>query len=180
MAVTDGRDLERAEPSLLLWILVWSELAVFTVLLIAFLVMSLIYRDMFAEARIHLDARLASVNTLVLLVSGWQAAEAARSSKLASIRLHLCIAAGLGLVFAAIKFLEYAAEWPFVGLPHLQSFFEIYFLITGFHLVHVVFLAALMTLIAWRPKPESVAAVTLVWHVVDLVWLVIFPVVYLG
>ena len=54
-----------------------------------------------------------------------------------------------------------------------------YFLVTGFHLAHVAFLPVLMLLSAIRPKAETAGALATFWHVVDLVWLVLFPVLYL-
>ncbi|OCP00627.1 hypothetical protein BC374_21160 [Ensifer sp. LC13] len=69
---------EETTDTLLLWVLVWSELAAFGILLIGFLVGGLIQPDPFAATRLHLDPLLAGINTLVLLTSGWQAALATR------------------------------------------------------------------------------------------------------
>lgn len=172
---------EREEDGdLVLWILVWSELAAFGVLLCGFMAMSLIHPESFTLAKLHLDARLASLNTLVLITSGWLAAEAARAGSMQIRRLALTASAVLGLAFAAIKLVEYQGELRYAGDATFHAFFELYFLITGFHLAHVIFLALLMLVVARRPIPSNVALVTTVWHVIDIVWLVIFPVVYLG
>jgi nitric oxide reductase NorE protein len=165
---------------LVLWILVWSELVAFGVLLSGFMVMSFLHPESFSFAKLHLDVRLASVNTLVLITSGWLAAEAARADTDRTRRLALVGAAVLGFVFAAIKFAEYSAELRFAGDATFNSFFELYFMITGFHLAHVMFLGLVMLLVARRPERSNVALVTTVWHVIDIVWLVIFPIVYLG
>lgn len=69
---------DRAEDDLLLWILVWSELIAFAILLIAFIVMSIINVEGVAQLRAHLSPGLAATNTVVLLMSGWQAAVAVR------------------------------------------------------------------------------------------------------
>ncbi|OKP72984.1 NorE accessory protein for nitric oxide reductase, partial [Ensifer adhaerens] len=53
------------------------------------------------------------------------------------------------------------------------------FLVTGFHLLHVVFGAFVLIIVAWRPKPGNVELITTLWHVIDLVWIVMFPLVYL-
>jgi len=58
--------------------------------------------------------------------------------------------------------------------------FELYLLITGFHLAHVLFVAILLLMVAWRPAPRPVETVATIWHLVDLVWLLILPVIYLG
>ena len=74
MAVIAGETEARGEgDDLVLWILVWSELAAFGILLAGFLVMSLMHPESFSAAKLHLDARLASLNTLVLIASGWLA-----------------------------------------------------------------------------------------------------------
>ena len=57
---------------------------------------------------------------------------------------------------------------------------ELYLLITGFHLAHVLFVALLLLAVAWRPARREVATVATIWHLIDLVWLLILPVVYLG
>jgi nitric oxide reductase NorE protein len=171
---------EEADGDLVLWILVWSELVAFGVLLSGFLVMSFLHPESFSLAKLHLDARLASFNTLVLITSGWLAAEAARSKSEGIRRLTLSGSAALGFVFVAIKVWEYQGELRFVGDATFNAFFELYFMITGFHLAHVLFLSLLMLLIARRPELSNVRLVTTVWHVIDIVWLVIFPIVYLG
>jgi nitric oxide reductase NorE protein len=174
-----GRD-DEADGDLVMWILVWSELVAFGVLISGFLVMSWLHPESFSLAKLHLDARLASINTLVLITSGWLAAEAARSDSEKIRRLTLVGSAALGFVFVAIKLLEYHGELRFVGDATFNAFFELYFMITGFHLAHVLFLSLLMLLIARRPELSNVRLLTTVWHVIDIVWLVIFPIVYLG
>jgi nitric oxide reductase NorE protein len=178
--ITDSEMEQDAGGDLVLWILVWSELAAFGILLTGFLVMSYIQAESFSVAKLHLDARLASANTIVLLASGWLAAEAARRTDTGRARLPLLLSAILGFVFVAIKLLEYQGELRFAGDATFNAFFELYFLITGFHLAHVAFLGIVMLLVARRQEPSNVAIVTTLWHVVDLVWLVIFPVIYLG
>lgn len=181
MAVVESATREREEGGdIILWILVWSELAAFGVLLCGFMVMSYLHAESFSLAKLHLDGRLASINTLVLIASGWLAAEAARASAERVRSIALVASATLGLVFAVIKLVEYQGELPFAGDATFSSFFELYFLITGFHLAHVIFLSLLMLLIARRPGPSNVTLVTTVWHVIDIVWLVIFPIIYLG
>ena len=171
---------EEADGDLVMWILVWSELVAFGALICGFLVMSFFHPESFSLAKLHLDARLASINTLVLITSGWLAAEAARAVSETIRRIALIASATLGLAFAAVKLLEYQGEWKFAGDATFHSFFELYFMITGFHLAHVIFLSLVMFLISRKPDRSNVAIVTTVWHVVDVVWLVIFPVVYLG
>ncbi len=161
---------------LLLWILVWSELLVFGALLGAFLILSAL--DPAARAILHgaLDLPLAAVATTVLLGSGFFAARAASGHR---PRWNLVAAALGGFAFCALKLTAFGHELPVLGEMegHLP---ELYWLITGFHLAHVLFVAVLLLVVAWRPAPQRTAAVATVWHLVDLVWLLILPVIYLG
>ncbi|MGV1793529.1 cytochrome c oxidase subunit 3 [Rhizobium sp. A37_96] len=166
---------------LLLWILVWSELVAFGVLFGAFLVTALLQQSVFAAARLHLNPELAALNTIILLTSGWQAALAARTgASHRQSRRALLFAALLGLAFALVKVAEYAGELPFAGDPSFGSFFELYLLTTGFHLLHVLFGAFVLLLVAWRPSRSNITLITTLWHVIDLVWVVMFPLVYLA
>ncbi|MDR6192634.1 nitric oxide reductase NorE protein [Agrobacterium pusense] len=171
---------EEESGNLLLWILVWSELTAFGALTGAFIIAFALNPEAFTAARQHLQPQLAGLNTLILLASGWQAAVAAsRHTALAGRRRALALAVLLGFVFVGVKLYEYSTEIAFASDPAYGAFFELYFLLTGFHLLHVVFVAVLLFLVAAFPKNENVTLVTTLWHVIDLVWIVIFPVIYL-
>ena len=179
-AMTAGSADEEEADTFILWVLIWSELAAFGILIAAFLVASLIAADDFAVARLHLKPAIAAFNTLVLLTSGWQAAVAAgKGASVARRRRALVLAALLGFAFVAIKIYEYGTEIRFAGEVAFHSFFELYFLLTGFHLVHVGFVAIVLLVVAWKPRRANVDLVTTLWHVIDLVWIVMFPILYL-
>ncbi|MEJ5019058.1 cytochrome c oxidase subunit 3 [Ochrobactrum vermis] len=181
IAITATSSEDRAEDDLLLWILVWSELVAFAILLIAFIVMSIIDVEGVAQLRAHLSPGLAATNTVVLLMSGRQAAVAVRRrNDLYQARRPLLYAAFFGIVFVAIKLVEYSHEILFAGDEATGSFFELYFLLTGFHLMHVLFGSVVLALVAWRPTRSNVLLITTLWHAIDLVWLVMFPVLYLA
>ncbi|MFC6448336.1 cytochrome c oxidase subunit 3 [Shinella zoogloeoides] len=175
MATTQGRQAD----SLLLWILVWSELAVFGALLVAFMVLTMMDMEGAALFRAHLHPGLAAANTIILVLSGWQAALAVRlGTEGRPVRRPLVLAALLGLAFVAVKIFEYTLEAR-AGIGSLGALAELYFLVTGFHLLHVVFGAAVLLLVAGRPSQTNVVTIATLWHAVDLVWLVMFPIVYL-
>jgi nitric oxide reductase NorE protein len=179
-AMTAGAADEDEADTFVLWVLIWSELAAFGVLIGAFLVASLISPQDFAVARLHLKPVIAAVNTLVLLTSGWQAAVAAGAgASVATKRRALVLSALLGFAFVGIKIYEYGTEIRFAGQAAFHSFFELYFLLTGFHLVHVGFVAIVLLVVAWKPRRANVDLVTTLWHVIDLVWIVMFPILYL-
>lgn len=164
----------------LLWILVWSELAAFGILLMAFMVAGIVQADQFASARLHLNAPLAALNTAVLLTSGWQAARAAQPDAThRQQRVALIAAAFLGFVFVAIKLFEYSGEIVHAGDEAYGAFYELYFILTGFHLMHVAFGALVLLLVSWKLDRSNVILITTLWHVFDLIWIVMFPLVYL-
>ena len=181
MATTDDFSMAKVEggeaDSLLLWILVWSELAAFGALLVAFMVMTVMDAEGASTLRAHLHPGLAALNTVLLVFSGWQAALAVRGDD-GKARRPLAIAALCGLAFVAVKIFEYAVEVK-SGIGAAGGLAELYFLITGFHLLHVLFGAGILLIVAWRPARGNVVMIATLWHAIDLVWLVMFPIVYL-
>lgn len=172
---------ETDDDSLLLWILVWSELVAFGVLFAALLTFAFLHPREAAFARAHLSSGLAALNTLVLLTSGWQAASALGSvAEVTRTRRHLVCAALGGMTFVGIKLWEYSTEVAVASDPAAGGFFDIYFLMTGFHLVHVAFGTVLLLILAVKPVRSNIVLVTTLWHVVDLIWIVMFPLLYLG
>lgn len=181
MALETSLGNETKDDQLLLWILVWSELIAFGILILGFLVVSTYQIEAFDLARLHLRPGIAGANTLILLLSGYFVALAVRHrDDLSAVERPLRLAAALGLCFVAVKLFEYGGELRFTTDATLGSFFELYFMITGFHLFHVFFGALALLLVAWRPAHENVRLVATLWHVIDLVWLVIFPILYLA
>lgn len=183
MALDDStRDLQQEEDgNILMWLLVWGELAIFAALLVAFLFKGVQDPAGFAIAKSHLAARTAGLDTIVLLLSGWQAAQALIPTRTQLFRrIHLLSAGVLGLVFIALKIVEYSQEWAAATAGGSAAFWELYYLTTGFHLAHVAFLSALLLLFGWRPPQSGTATVVVLWHVTDLVWLAIFSIVYLS
>jgi nitric oxide reductase NorE protein len=172
---------EAKDDQLLLWILVWSELIAFGILILGFLVVSTFQAEAFGLARLHLRPGIAGANTLILLISGYFVAVAMRQrDDLAAVRRPMTVSAMLGFCFVAVKLFEYWGEFRFAADATLDTFFELYFIITGFHLLHVAFGAIILLLVAWRPARENVTLIATLWHVIDLVWLVIFPILYLA
>ncbi len=165
----------------LLWVLVWSELVAFGLLFGAFLVTGIVQQDAFVQARTHLNMSLAGLNTMVLLTSGYFAALAARGGASSCQTRGALIAAALfGGLFTAIKLFEYAGEIVVAGDERFGSFFELYFLITGFHLVHVVFGSVVLLLVAIKVNRSNVLLITTLWHVIDLIWVLMFPLIYIA
>jgi nitric oxide reductase NorE protein len=181
MAFQTSLQDEARDDHLLLWILVWSELIAFGILILGFLVVSTFEAEAFQLARLHLRPGIAGANTLILLVSGYFVAVAMRQrDDLSAVKRPLTTAAVLGFCFVAVKLFEYWGEIRFAADATLDTFFELYFIITGFHLLHVFFGAIALLLVSWRPSRENLSVIATLWHVIDLVWLVIFPILYLA
>lgn len=166
----------------MIWVLIFSELAAFGLFIGAFVVARAIHPAVFAVGHAVLDSRLAGLNTIVLVTSGWTAAratKAARAGERRTSRRWLLGAMALGGVFIAIKLVEYAEEIGHgIGLE-TSTFFTLYFLLTGFHLLHVGLGIVILAVVCRRAETVGVETGTAFWHMVDLVWIVMFPILYL-
>ena len=88
-------------------------------------------------------------------------------------------AALLGVVFLLIKGFEFAGNAAQGIGWDTHPFFTFYYLLTGFHAAHVVAGVILLLLVAWQDEPRNIEAGAAFWHMVDLVWVILFPVIYL-
>lgn len=167
---------------LLIWVLIASELAVFGAGAGAMAAVRLTDPAGFAEAQAHLSGPAAALNTAVLVTSGLCAAlaqRAAEAGRTPRARLWLGLAALGGAVFLAVKLGEYALHAQAgIGIE-THAFFTFYYLLTGFHAAHVLFGIGVLALVAIRLRAEEVQAGAAFWHMVDLVWVLILPPVYL-
>jgi nitric oxide reductase NorE protein len=167
---------------LLMWVLILSEIAVFGAGLLAFLAVRLTDPAGFAEAQSHLHRTGAAANTLVLVTSGWLAALAVRAAEAGQtrrLRLLLAPAILLGAVFLVLKGTEYADLFAQGIGTETHAFYTFSFLLTGFHAAHVLAGMILLALVGWLGTPKAVETGAAFWHMVDLVWVLLFPVVYL-
>uniref|UniRef100_Q07U02 Cytochrome c oxidase, subunit III n=1 Tax=Rhodopseudomonas palustris (strain BisA53) TaxID=316055 RepID=Q07U02_RHOP5 len=174
--------LDSLPGHLMMWVLIFSELLAFGALLGGFAVARMVNRAVFDAGQAQLDPMLAGFNTFVLLLSGWCAARGTASAHAANARAArawLVGAIALGAGFIALKIVEYADDLA-RGLDFETSpFFTLYFLLTGFHLLHVALGMVILSVVAWRARARDVETGAAFWHMVDLVWLLIFPIVYL-
>jgi len=174
--------LEELPGDLMMWVLIVSELLVFGAGLAAFLAVRITDPAGFAEAQDHLHRTAAGINTAVLVTSGLLAALAVRAAEaglVARTRAALAAASMLGMVFLGIKALEYSANAALgIGIES-GPFYTFYYLLTGFHAAHVVAGIVILGLVAIRPVARTVETGAAFWHMVDLVWVLLFPVIYL-
>ncbi|VTU21670.1 Cytochrome c oxidase subunit 3 [Variovorax sp. PBL-H6] len=182
-----------------MWVFLATELLFFGVLFVAYLYGRTHWPQGFGAASRHTDVLLGTLNTGLLLTSSAAVALAvACADNQAHRRLTarlLWATAGLGAAFLLIKGIEYRHEGQEGLFPgarfHLQVagaqlFFMLYFLTTGLHAVHLVIGIAGIAALAWgsaRGRPWAAArhvdAMALYWHFVDVVWIFLYPILYL-
>lgn len=166
----------------MMWVLIVSELLVFGIALLGFLAVRAGSPAAFAADQARLDQTAGAVNTIVLVTSGFFAAlavEARAASEPARARRWLAAAMVLGAVFLAVKAAEYWSKAA-VGIGiETSPFFTFYFLITGFHALHVVAGIAILGLVMAFDSLRNIETAAAFWHMVDLVWVLLFPIIYL-
>jgi len=174
--------LDELPGDLMMWVLIVSELLVFGAGLAAFMAVRITDPTGFAEAQQHLHRAAAGVNTVILVTSGYFAAQAVRmaqSGKKPWTRCLLVAAMILGMVFLGIKGMEFSGLSNAGITTETHPFFTFYYLLTGFHAAHVLAGILILGLVGWKAKPHVVEVGTSFWHMVDLVWVLLFPVIYL-
>jgi cytochrome c oxidase subunit III len=200
----DDLPQQRAAGELGMWIFLCTEVMFFGGLFLAYT----IYRNQdeaaFAAASHELDLFWGTVNTVVLLTSSLTMALAVRSAEsLRRKQLMALLAATvvLGSVFIGIKGMEYHHKYlhqlmPLLGLPfvwegpsagHAEMFFNLYFLMTGLHALHMVIGLGILLVLLFKASrggllgefSATVHVTGLYWHFVDIVWVFLFPLLYL-
>jgi len=185
-----------------LWLFLVTEILLFGGFFCAFAVFRSWYFDSFVEAHHYLSKELGTFNTVVLIFSSLTMALAVRAAqtnnKKATVAL-LTITLLCASIFMGVKYVEYSHKFHDGLLPgkyfsaegfqsaHGGIFFGIYFAMTGLHGIHVLIGMGLITWILIRAMKghfssryyAPVEGVGLYWHLVDLIWIFVFPLVYL-
>ncbi len=172
---------------ILMWIIIFLELITFGMALIAMVYYSKEELDVFQHSRLQLNATIGTVNTVFLIVSGYfMALSLDRFKQGNSIKskrfLWLTILGGL--LFLGLKGFEYYDKIETgLTLGH-NTFFAFYWLLTGFHVIHVLVGLVILLFIQIKLRKHTIAledfeASAAFWHMCDLIWLLIFPVIYL-
>lgn len=175
---------------LAMWIFILAELAAFTLFILAFSIAQLLKPEMFTLGRAQLDSSTGFAMTAGLLSSGFLAAlavERARKNKARQGSLLLIAAIASGMVYVVLKISEYS---HLAGLGfdlEYNTFFTLYWLTTAFHFLHVLLGLTVLSFLSWRcwknvynaQEHAGMESGVMYWHMVDLVWVIIFPLVYL-
>ncbi|MGE4280510.1 MAG: cytochrome c oxidase subunit 3 family protein [Magnetospirillum sp.] len=166
----------------IMWVLIISELLVFGAFFVAFGIARVLDVETFRAGQALLDVRMGGANTLVLVTSGWLAAKAVQFGGLGQgrkSRFFLAGAGALGLVFLVIKGMEYASKAAQGIDIETNTFFTLFYLMTGFHAMHVIMGIVVLAIVGWKNSAENLETGAAFWHMVDLIWLILFPIVYL-
>jgi cytochrome c oxidase subunit 3 len=193
---------QREAATLGMWLFVSTEFLFFGAMFLGYTVYRYAYPQAFAQASRHTLIAFGGTNTAVLLISSTVmafAVRAARANRRGLLGLLLMVTASLGAVFLVIKGFEYAQEISEHLLPgpnfhidasdpqHAAMFFYLYWLMTGVHALHVtigVVLLGFFALRAWFSDAflnhdTPIDLLALYWHFVDIVWVFLFPLLYL-
>jgi len=191
VATTDDVGLEHADQPRTpagrvgMWWFLSSEVAVFGGLIATFVLNRMRHPEWSTDAG-HTWFAIGAVNTAVLLTSSLTVvlahAAAQRNDRVRVLRL-LGITLALGVLFLGFKAIEYSTEFRHGISPGSDLFWSFYFMMTGLHALHVIAgLVALGSVMAAVSRGEHfyrVETVGLYWHFVDVVWIFLFPLLYL-
>lgn len=190
MVTTEGVKPRRLPGVDGIWVFIGADSVIFAILFFNFMKDRLGDPALFEASRHTLNMNFGGVDTLILLTSSWSVALAVQAMKRDEIDREPRLLLGgavTGLMFMVSKSIEYFQKFAHGLNPGTNPFYMWYFTLTGIHLVHVVVGTSLLTYL-WvrslrgtydhlhRAVPESVASY---WHLVDLLWIMIFPVLYL-
>ena len=198
----DSLDQQSDAASLGMWVFLVTEVLFFGGLFATYCVYRSWYPDAFAAASHELDIVLGGINTAVLITSSLTMALAVHAGQLGQRRalmIFLVLTMVLGGVFLGIKGVEYYHKFAEHHVPgpgfvfekeyarHAQIFFSLYFLMTGLHALHMVIGIGIMLVMLWWAWRGTITAdyvspveiSGLYWHFVDIVWIFLFPLLYL-
>ena len=198
----DSAEQEFQASKLGIWLFLCTEILMFGGLFVGYVIFHNLYPEMFAEGASHLDWKLGSLNTAVLLVSSFTMVLSiyyAQTNQYKKTSNMLMITFICGLVFMVIKAFEYNHKIHLGLLPgelytfadaesvNLALYFSFYFLMTGLHGSHVVIGLGLIFWLWLRSRKKEfnkeyytpLEVVGLFWHLVDVIWIYLFPLLYL-
>ena len=185
-----------------MWVFLVTEVLFFGGLFATYMIYRRWYPGAFAAASHELDVTLGTINTVVLITSSLTMALAVHAAQLGQRKLlmtFLILTMILGAAFLGIKSVEYYHKFAEHHVPgpdfqfekeqllHAQIFFSLYFVMTGLHAIHMIIGIGIMLVMLWWSwngtitteyfSPIEISG--LYWHFVDIVWIFLFPLLYL-
>lgn len=175
-----------------IWLFLASEVMLFGALFSSYILLRTGAESWPVGRELGLNVPLATLNTMVLIASSvtvvlsWAAL---RLGDFKKFRLHMGLTLLCGLGFLVIKYIEYSAKFHHGDFPSTNMFFAIYFTLTGLHGLHVIGGMIVNGYFwgpgakMWKTEPQRftnrIEVAGLYWHFVDLVWIFLFPTLYL-
>ena len=183
------------EPKLLpgdlaIWFFIFMELLVFGIFFIVYAVMRLQNIEMFNQYQLTLNRELGAANTLLLITSSYfvvRAVHAIRLNDVDKCIFWIYAALGGGIGFLILKSVEYYDKFSAGISLSTNTFYMFYLSLTMFHFLHVILGMIILFAVAIKAKRGAYSAQNHVgvesgasyWHMVDLVWIILFPLVYI-
>ena len=173
-----------------MWILLFGDMLVFAVFFILFMYQRSQAPELFDASRHTLNIGIGLTNTLILLTSSLfvvTAIRAVRAGSRTAARTLLAGALVCGLAFVGLKVFEYSAKVGEGHVPTENSFYMYYYVLTGLHLLHVLIGIVVLVSLLFAARVANPSATRMAfiegggcfWHLVDLLWIVLFPLLYL-
>lgn len=185
----DHKNIYYPPGGILIWIIIFLELLTFGMALAAMAFNSKEESEIFHNSRLQLNTTIGAINTLFLIISGYFMTLSVNNFKQKNIqksKLFLKLTMLGGLLFLVLKGFEYYDKIDAGFTIGYNTFFSFYWMLTAFHVIHVlVGLVILLSIFinikkkSSETKIEDVEASAAFWHMCDLIWLLLFPVLYL-
>ncbi|MBS1201519.1 MAG: additional subunit of nitric oxide reductase (Nor) complex rane protein [Chromatiaceae bacterium] len=188
--IVDTLERRRYPPGdLAIWIFILAELSVFAIFFAAYAFTRMGNPELFDTYQSTLDRRAALINTLALITSSYfvvRSVAAIRADDARGCMRWLLAALAMGLLFLVIKSAEYAHHLGEGINLSTNTFYMFYLSLTFFHFMHVILGMVILAAVALKARSGGYSAAehtgvetgASYWHMVDLVWLILFPLVY--
>ncbi len=185
-----GMEKNRWPPGdLVIWIFIMAELMVFGVFFTAYAFTRASHVELFNTYQLTLDRNAALINTLALITSSYFVVRAVADIRADDSRgcfRWLLAALGMGLLFLVVKGLEYKHHFSLGINLNTNTFYMFYLSLTFFHFLHVILGMVILLAVALKARKGGYSATehtgvetgASYWHMVDLVWMILFPLVY--
>lgn len=172
------------------WIFIFAELLMFGAFFIAYIVNRAGEIELFNESQMALHRPLGVLNTVFLITSSWlvaSGARAARGDRRVQVPRYLGGGIALGIGFMVVKYFEYSDSLGAGLTMTTNNFYMFYYCLTGIHLLHVI-AGTIILIVLWTNaraglyrsgNTKGLEAGASYWHMVDLLWLFLFPLLYL-
>lgn len=173
-----------------MWLFLATEVLLFGVMFTAYAIFKGLYPEMYAESNKLLNRGMGGFNTIVLICSSYTAVLAVLAAKRgdnSKVRLHLLLTIGLAALFGVVKYFEYSGKFHHGIYPSTNIYFGMYFTMTGIHMLHVFIGMVVLFWVYLKARKNTFSAEyytpvelgALYWHIVDLIWIFVFPLIYL-